>query len=161
MSSDQIGFLEANLSRQLGWIAAADSKASFVFAVGTAMLGVLAAVSPNALHEWQPITAIVAALAVVILLASLSSLCFATFPRTTGPKGSLIFFGGIAERSREKFRDAVLQLSVEAYASDLAAQCHRNAEIACCKFKWVQRALVALFLSVLPWGTAVFVLYNK
>jgi len=157
---DEIAFLEGNLARQLGWIAAADAKATFVFAVDTAMLGVLAAVSPRSACEWELVPALVASLTVALLLASLSSLCFATFPRTKGPKRSLIYFGGVATQSREKFAEAVSQFSVPAYAADLAAQCHRNAEIAACKFRWVRRALASVFLSVLPWGATVFMLYN-
>ena len=157
---DRVTFLEASLARQLGWIAAADSKASFVFAIDTAMLGVLAAVSPKTGSAWAVAPAIFAAFAVAFGLATLSFLCFASFPRTKGPKYSLIYFGGIAQRDAEQFRDAVSELSFESYTQDLSAQCHRNAEIASRKFTWVQRALVSLYLSVLPWGTAILLLYT-
>ena len=50
---DRVGFLETNLMRQLGWIAAADSKGSFAFAINTAMLGLLAAVSPKSSAAWN------------------------------------------------------------------------------------------------------------
>lgn len=157
---DQVDFLEANLARQLGWIAAADSKVSFVFAIDTAMLGVLAAVSPTTGSAWGVAPAICAAFAVALGLATLLFLCFASFPRTKGPKSSLVYCGGIAQRDANQFRDAVARLSLESYATDLAAQCHRNAEIASRKFIWVQRALVSLYLSVLPWGVAILLLYN-
>ena len=38
-----VPFLETNLSRQLHWISAADSKTAFAFTLATVMLGVLAA----------------------------------------------------------------------------------------------------------------------
>ncbi len=157
---DQVNFLEANLTRQLGWIAAADSKVSFAFAVDTAMLGVLAAVSPRTGSAWGVAPAICAAFAVALGLATLVLLSFASFPRTRGPKSSLVYCAGIAQRDVDQFRDAVAQLSLESYTVDLAAQCHRNAEIASRKFLWVQRALISLYLSVLPWGVAILLLYN-
>ncbi|MEX2170601.1 MAG: hypothetical protein WD851_14900, partial [Pirellulales bacterium] len=90
---DRVNLLEANLARQLDWIAAADSKASFVFAIDTAMLGVLAAVSPRTGSAWAVAPAIVAAFAVAFGLATLLLLCFASFPRTKGPKNSLKHHG--------------------------------------------------------------------
>lgn len=160
-SSDQLtGFLEINLSRQITWIGVADSKISFVFAVNTAMLGVLAAVSPRATGDWTIAPAIFAAFACAFGLSSLIFLSLASFPRTKGPKNSLIYFGGITQRDLDQFRQAASQMSSESYIDDLCAQCHRNAEIAERKFVWVQRALVALYLSVAPWCLAVFLLYN-
>lgn len=158
---DRIAFLEGNITRQLGWISAADSKASLVFAINTAMLGVLAAVSPKTGNNWALAQAIFAAFAAAFSLAALLFLCIVTFPRTKGPMGSLVYFGGIAQRDATQFYNAVSELTVESYMKDLVAQCHRNAVIAGRKFVWVQRALVSLYLSVLPWGIAILLLYNK
>ena len=157
---DKISFLESNLARQLGWISAADKKASFIFGIDTAMLGVLAAISPAAGKDWSVAPATMATLALFFGVTALLFLCFATFPRTTGPKGSILFFGGIANRSSKQFEDAVTQLTQESYIQDLSLQCHRNAEIADCKFDWVRKAQLALYISVLPWGIAIFLLYN-
>ena len=95
---DQIEFLEVNLTRQLAWIAAADSKSTFIFAIDTAMLGVLAAVSPKSASGWAVAPSVFGAFAAVLVLASLLFLSFASFPRTKGPKSSLVFFGGIVQR---------------------------------------------------------------
>ena len=157
---DRVTFLEGSLGRQLRWIAAADSKASFVFAIDTAMLGLLAAVAPKSGAAWAVAPAIFASFAAAFGLATLLFLSIASFPRTKGPKSSLIYFAGIAQRDGDQFEKAVSEISRESYATDLAAQCHRNAEIANRKFAWVQRSLVCLYLSVLPWGVAVFLLYN-
>lgn len=157
---EQILFLETNLGRQLLWIAAADTKAAFAFTVNTAMLGVLAAVAPKSAATWTIAPAIFASFAVALGLASLIFLSFASFPRTQGPKGSLIFCGGIAQRNLEQFKQAVTSLTAGAYIDDLVAQCHRNAEIAICKFSWIQRALLCLYLSVTPWALALFLLYS-
>ncbi len=158
--TDQISFLEKNLARQIAWISAADSKISFVFAIDTALLGLLAAVSPKQASSWTVAPAIFAAFAAVFVLASLIFLSLASFPRTKGPKSSLIFFGGIVQRDADQFRRAMCEMSAESHIDDLCVQCHRNAEIAERKFVWVQRAMVTLYLSVAPWFLAIYLLYN-
>jgi hypothetical protein len=158
--SERISFLEANLSRQLIWISAADSKASFVFAITTAMLGVLAAIAPKTVGGWTTAAAIFASFAVVLAGATLLFLSIASFPRTKGPKGSLIYCGGISQKDVVQFSEAVCELSPQSYLDDLCSQCHRNAEIADRKFAWVQRALIALYLSVIPWALALYLLYS-
>lgn len=157
---NKISFLEGNLSRQLAWISAADSKGSFIFALDTAMLGILAAVIPKSGTAWEIAPAIVASFSAIFGLASVLFLCFSSFPRTDGPKKSLIFFGGIAQRDGKQFTEAVSLLNHESYLADLSTQCHRNAEIAHSKFIWIRRALISLYLSVVPWAIAIFLLYN-
>lgn len=160
-NKDRIWFLEASLTRQLGWIAAADSKASLAFAIDTAMLGLLAAVAPKTASAWTVAPAILASFAVLFGLATLLFLSIASFPRTQGPKGSVIYFGGIAQRDVAQFETAVETLSEEGYIADLSGQVHRNAEIATRKFAWVQRALMSLYISVVPWGVALLLVYNS
>jgi hypothetical protein len=157
---DLIQFLENNLERQLHWIGAADSKAVFVFTLNTAMLGLLAAVAPASPERWTIAPAIFASFSVVLGLASLLFISFSAFPRTEGTKGSLIYFGGIAQRNLDQFKKATSGLTQDAYTDDLMSQCYRNAEIATRKFTWVQRALLCLYLSVIPWGLALFLLYS-
>jgi len=152
--------LEGNLARQLAWIAAAESKISFAFAVNTAMLGVLAAVSPRSAAGWTATAAASAAVALVALAACLVCLAFASFPRVDGPKGSLLYFGGIAQREATQYTDACRNLTEDAYLDDLSAQAHRNAEIASVKFGWIRRALIGLYLAVVPWVATVYLFYS-
>ena len=159
-TGERVRFLETNLGRQLSWIRAADSRSALAFALNTGMLGFLAAVSPKQATAWGVVPAIFASFAAAFALASLVCLTFASFPRVEGPRGSLVFFGGIAQRTAEQFKEAVIALSDASYVDDLANQCHRNAEIASRKFSWVKRAFVCLYLAVLPWGFAIFLLYN-
>jgi hypothetical protein len=159
-TTERIRFLEANLGRQLSWIRAADSRLTLAFALNTGMLGVLAAVSPKQATAWAVAPAIFASFAAAFALASLICLTFASFPRVKGPRGSLVFFEGIAQHTAAQFKEAVTALSDESYIDDLVNQCHRNAEIASRKFSWVQRAFICLYLAVPAWGVAVFLLYN-
>jgi hypothetical protein len=159
-AQERVRFLEANLGRQLAWIGAADSRSAFIFAVDTAMLGLLAAVAPRQAASWGVAPAVFASFATVFVLASLLFITFASFPRVEGPRGSLVFFRGITQRTTQQFKDAVAALSDESYADDLVNQCYRNAEIASRKFSWVQRSLICLYLAVPPWGLAIYLLYN-
>lgn len=155
---EAIRVLEGSLNRLLGWIAAADSRFSAVLAIDTAMLGVLAAITPS--HaDWTIPAAISASIAALLLGASLLFLALSTFPRTTGPRGSLVYFGGIAALEADQYFRLVREITTDKYIEDLAAQCHRNAEIADKKFKWVKRAMAALLLSLTPWAISLYLLY--
>lgn len=152
--------LTANLARQIEWVKQADTKANFAFAFNTAMFGMLAAVAPKSTDEWSAIAAIASILATLAFGYSLICVGFAMFPRTWGPNSSLIYCGGISKHTRDGFRAAVSSLTEDGHIEDLCDQCHRNAEIATTKFKWVQRALFSLYIAAGPWLLAVWLLYS-
>ncbi len=81
-------------------------------------------------------------------------------PRTDGPRDSLLYFRGIASRSSEEFERAARTRTQNDYFRDLSKQCHRNAEIADVKFEWLRRAMLLLFLGLVPWLAAVFALFQ-
>ena len=159
-SEQRIAMAEALLGRLLASVAAADAKIGVIFATDTAMLGVLAALAPRfALWNWpEGILAIVAGSG---LLASILMLSLASFPRTTGPKGSLLFFGSICKRTLARYLDEMRALTNPEYLVDLVSQCHRNAEISARKYFWVKWAMKAMYASVPFWLTTVFLLYRK
>lgn len=156
---DRIEALESILSRQLGWIAASDAKGKFLFPVAAAMLGLLAALAPEK-GCWTTATVIFTSAAGLLLASSIVFCAFAAFPRTDGPHRSNIYCGGIASRSADAYTAEMKNLSEDAYITDLASQCHVNAEIASAKFGWIQWALGAVFLAVSPWVLSVYFLYN-
>ena len=156
----KVEFLERSLDRLLGWIAAADAKLSTFFAIDTAMLAVLASLLPRP-NCWTLLSGVSAALSGALLITSLGMLAAAAFPRTAGPKRSLVYFGGISDREFGQYWTDVDQITVPRYLNDLAQQCHRNAQIARSKYEWVRRAALALFLGVWPWLVAVFELYRS
>jgi len=157
---DRIALLESNLGRQLQWISWSDTKAAFVFTLAAAMVGLLAATAPDRTCAWSTPEAVSASFATALFAACFLFLSLAAFPRTDGPKGSLVYCGGVGQREEAAFCKDISVVSAEDYALDLARQCHRNAAIACEKFKWVQRALIALYLTVVPWAIAIWLLYN-
>lgn len=148
------------MDRQLVWISAADSKVAPILAISTAMLGVLAALVPDP-KNWTILAALTAAGATIALLFALFALFLAAFPRTTGPLGSLIFFGGIVTKGIDKYVEELVAVTDDDLVRDLGQQIHRNAEIANAKYRWVRYAGIALFVSLLPWVLAVYILYRQ
>lgn len=151
--------LEKTLERMLYWIAAADNKVAPVLAIDTAMLGIVAAIAPKP-GAWNAAAVVTTAIALALLFSSLGLLFYASFPRTHGPKGSLVFFGGITERERSVFVAQITNIDISRYCDDLAAQCYRNAEIAGLKYRYVRLAMTALVAAIIPWMLSVYFLYG-
>lgn len=156
---NKIETLEKILDRQLDWINRADNRISLILPLGTAMLGVLAALAPEPCN-WNITSAIMASLSAILILLAIIFSAFACFPRTDGPKSSNIFFNGIAANSSEQFIRTISKISDDVHIEDLCNQCHRNAQIAKAKTGWIQRALAVLLFSVIPWIIAVYLMYS-
>lgn len=156
---DKIELTNKILDRQLTWIAAADSRATLIVPLSTAMFGALAAVAPEP-AEWSVGAGISASFSVVFLFLSLLFCAFTSFPRTDGPSGSLVYFGGIADKDRDSYVEALLSCNATDLERDLALQCHINAEIASKKFVWIKRAMGCLLASIVPWANAVYHIYQ-
>lgn len=157
---DIIDVLESELTRLLEWVRAAESRLAFVLPLSTAMLGALAVFVPSN-FVWSVFLAIVSFVAALFLVLSIIFAAIASFPRTTGPEGSLIYFGGIDDLGLERFSSAIASLTRDEYVNDLITQCHRNAQIAQRKYVWVQRAMACLFISSSPWLISLFFLYTS
>lgn len=145
------------LELQLKWIGAADARIAPLFAIDTAMLGVLAARAP-ALAKWTPDVSIFAGAAFVFLGCSILFLALATFPRLEGPPASLHFFGGIAKMKVSDYIASMLSSTNDDLTRDLYQQVHRNAEIAREKFYYIWWAVVASFCSLPCWIIAVWLI---
>lgn len=156
---ERIVLLEANLSRQLQWIASADAKSNFIFTISIAMLGVLAAVAPTDTTIWDFWPAVASALALMLIVGAIFCAAHTVFPRTDGPENSLIYCGGIAKAGLKDFRNRISCVSHVDYAEDLIVQCFTNASIANKKFCWVKRGLSFLYASAVPWALATWYLY--
>lgn len=155
----QIDLLEKELSRLLSWVQSVETRMSWVLPLSTAMLGALAVLAPT-FSKWAIFPAIMTAFAVLFLVLSVVFSALSSFPRTTGPKGSLIYFGGIVSKELEQYDKDIKGLSKEDYIDDLIRQCHRNAQVAERKYAWIQRALGCLFIASAPWVISVYFLYS-
>ena len=155
----EIENLQYILDKQLAWISAADSRLSLVLPLSTAMLGALAvyATGPS---SWTLIAGIPAAFAIFFLSLSIIFCTCASFPRTDGTKGSLIFFDGITSRDLSQFKSLVKSTQKADLLEDLSEQCHINAQIASAKFTWVKRGMASLLTAMLPWSFSIYQFYG-
>ena len=155
----QIKILETNLSRLLQWIAAAEARVSVVLGIATAMLGSMAIFAPAA-KTWPIGIWVMVCLTLFFIGGSLVCLSKASFPRTNGPKGSLLYFEGIKARDLYEYRLAMKSLTLSMYIDDLTDQCHVNAQIASLKYSWLKNSQIYLFASIIPWTSTLFCLYQ-
>lgn len=156
LETEQLQYI---LDKQLGWIASADSRLSLVLPLSTAMLGALAVYAPSP-SQWTLIAGIPAAFAIFFLSISVVFCACASFPRTGGTKGSLMFFEGIVSRDVAQFRAAVKAAQKGELQDDLVQQCHINAQIASAKFAWVKRGMASMLGAMLPWAFAIYQFYG-
>jgi hypothetical protein len=154
--SERLTYAQWVLERNLEWVGAAEVKTGVVITLDVAMLGALAAAFTDktlAAHtDWANTLSIVAG---ACLFISLYCAKMSTFPRTDGPETSFVFFGKIVNLKRPDYIDGFQRASRTALLDDLLAQIHRNAEIACDKFKWVKSAMGWSFASIVPWVSAI------
>lgn len=153
------GFLDTILSKNISWINVADTKAGFVFLMSTSMAGVLAALMPT----FSAMTCLMlwgTAISFFLLGASVLFLFFVNFPHLNGALKSLIFFGGISTVKADKYIEKVLNGTTQEILEDMAFQCHRTAQIASYKFKYLKISFQFLFAAILPWILTIILFYQ-
>lgn len=150
--------LETSLGRQLSWIAATESRIALIVPLSTALFGSVA-IKYSSLSTAPCRFQVASWIALTLLSAAIVFASVAIFPRTKGPKSSLIFFGGIASQSSENFSGITENTSEDAYRKDLIEQIHVNARIAAAKFSWIRRSMISMLLALLPWSFSVANLY--
>lgn len=150
------------LERNLAWIAAAEVKVGAIVAIDTAMLGGLGAAfstSDVAMRTyWAVLFTLVAAM---LLAAGLTTAAITMVPQLEGPARSLLYFGRVGEVAEPDYIDAFRAATAQQLLEDWTAQIHRNAQIACGKFKLVRQAMIWSFLAILPWFAAIVTLIHK
>ena len=151
----RIGFMELALTRQLKTNFAADTKVSTLIGIDTTMLAVLAALITRT-GTSSPWVITLVALSAGGLLIGLLFLSLSSVPRTSRTNPSIVFFGSIASMGGDAYGEAVRTITEQEYLDDLIRQTHRTAEIATQKYRWIQRAQLAWYLSILPWLLAVY-----
>jgi hypothetical protein len=147
---DRLEICAKQLDRILGFFPRVESKASFLFAVNSTMLGVLALnVQRVDFFSWSHGTA--AAATVGLLAASLWFIYRCTFPNLAGGHASLIYFREIAQLREAEFIVSFKSLPSDRLFDDLASQVWRNSEILTVKFRSVKLAFTLTALSLVPW----------
>ena len=151
--------LESSLERHLSWAQSAEMRLAWGLPVSTAMLGAIAVLSPKA-ASWTVPMGITSSFAVTFLLLSILFFALSSFPRTSGPKGSLLYFGGISSKEESQYHNDMTNLTKQEYFEDLVSQCYRNAQVVQKKYSWLQRAFTCLFISSVPWVLSIYLLYS-
>ncbi|MBV7335750.1 hypothetical protein KFU94_47425 [Chloroflexi bacterium TSY] len=64
------------------------------------------------------------------------------------PDHTLLFFGRIAQYDRDEYVEAMNSTSMEEFGSDLASQIHVLSQLAIEKYRWLNRALIWLIVSI-------------
>lgn len=145
------------LDKQLGWIKGADAKIAVAITLDIGAFAVLATAyaSCKNISEWAILLSILSSILITIALFSAA---MSLFPRVGGPKDSLVFFGTISSMKAEDYEANLNSASFCDLHSDIAAQIHRNAEIANAKHAWVRRSMCWSFLATLPWIVSTYLL---
>lgn len=147
---DRLDLCAKQLDRVLSFFPRVEAKASFLFAVNSTMLGVLALnVQRVDFFSWSHSTAAIASMG--LLAASLWFIYRCTFPNLAGGHSSLIYFREIAKLREAEFIAAFRSLSKGRLFDDLASQTWRNSEILTIKFRSMKTAFILTALALIPW----------
>jgi Pycsar effector protein len=142
------------LDRTLAFFPRVDGKASGLFAINSAMLGVLAArFEPTDLAEWY--TSLSAALTTVALVYSFTQLYLCAYPQLKGGGGSYVYFQSIASRTESNFVDDFTKLEEKEWMRDLTAQIWRNSEILSAKYAALRHAFTGTLIALIPWALVI------
>lgn len=145
--------------RQISWINAADVKVGVIVALVLALLGGLASAfnisEPDCRRWW---TYVLIGVTTLFLVLALCYAARALNPKTDGPSESLLFFGPISKKAVTHYQEQFSSATEEALLLDWTKQIHRNAFIACEKYKSVKLSMRFSFLAAVPWSAAVFFL---
>jgi hypothetical protein len=155
---EKLELIDGILSKNLSWIAAADSKGTHLFAIDSAMLALMLAIATKA-SVLTPWALVFSFSATVPLFLSVVLIVLATFPRIKGPKDSLIYFGGIASYDENHYVEEILKITYDGLLEEIARQCHRNANVAKEKYVFVRRSATATFISFPFWLLAMWQMF--
>jgi hypothetical protein len=141
---------EKQLDRILSFFPRVDAKGSFLFALDTGLLALLALnLQPEDFRVWF---LIVPAISVLLIVGtSLYFLYRCSFPWLKGGANSLIYFREIAKRTEAKFIDEFIAKTDNDHTRDLLGQVWRNSEILKMKYDAIKISFVLSALALIPW----------
>jgi hypothetical protein len=138
------------LDRVLSFFSRVEAKASFIFAINSALLGILAVhVERSDFNDWLRYSSL--GLAALGLAASYYYVYRCSFPNLSGGHLSLIYFKEISRLREQGYIHQFREISQDAYIDDILAQTWRNSAILTEKFRTIKIAFIGTGLSLLPW----------
>lgn len=156
--ADRLSHARWTLERQLTWITAADAKVGVVIALHVAMISGLGAAYTAANADRSAWVNVMTFGYAALVVGSLICAAMALWPRTDGPKSSMLFFGCVAKARCEQYVEDFKKKDEDYFLADLAEQAHRNAQIAQAKISHVGWAMKLAFIGAFAWVLAVALL---
>lgn len=142
------------LDRILGFFPRVESKASFLFAVDTALLGALAVnLQKHDLQVWYQVACV--GLSAVLIALSFYCVYRCIFPSLGGGHASLVYFREIARMREAEYLNAMKALQPQQLIDDCLSQVWRNSEILTEKFDWAKRSFVLTGFALVPWSISL------
>lgn len=139
-----------HLDRTLGFFSRVEAKASFLFALNTAMLGIEAMnVKKLDFEVWYHLLALVAGAGLNLLSLFFVYRCI--FPALKGGHASLLYFREIAKLREAEYLSLVKARNSDEFLDDYLAQIWRNSEILNVKFDAIKIAFQLTAIATLPW----------
>jgi len=148
--AERLELAEQSLNRVLEFFPRVDTKASFIAALNTGMLALIA-INVNLEDVTTYCIAIPGGAAAILLFGSLFYVYKCQFPQLKGGAKSKVYFNEIAGRIESEFIDEFLAESEENYLKDILGQVWRNAEILKQKFNSMKTAFILTALAMAPW----------
>jgi hypothetical protein len=140
-----------HLDRILGFFPRVESKASFLFALNSALLGTLAInVQRSDFALWYHLIFIIVAAALIATSFFFVYRCI--FPSLKGGHSSLLYFREINKLREAEYITAMKNASTDDLVDDFISQAWRNAEILGKKFDHVKVAFILTGLGLIPWA---------
>lgn len=156
--ADRLNHARWTLERQLTWIAAADAKVGVVIALHVAMVSGLGAAYTSANADRSAWVNVMTGAYAFFVVSSVICAVLALWPRTDGPKSSMVYFGCVAKGGCDHYVEDFREKDEAYFLADLAEQAHRNAEIAQAKISHVGWAMKVAFVGAIFWLVAVSLL---
>ncbi len=141
---------EKQLDRVLSFFPRVEAKGSFLFALNTGTLALLALnLRLDDVLVWFLVVPAVGF--ILLVAASLYFIYRSSFPSLKGGASSLIYFREIAKRTEAKFIDEFVAQKDDAYTRDLLGQVWRNSEILKMKYDAMKVAFILSAIALIPW----------
>jgi hypothetical protein len=138
------------LDRVLSFFSRVEAKASFVFAINSALLGTLAVhIERSDFNDWHHYSSL--GLTMLGLAISYYYVYRCSFPNLSGGHLSLVYFKEIGRLREQNFINQFRELSHDDFIDDILAQTWRNSQILTEKFRTIKIAFIATGVSLLPW----------
>lgn len=138
------------LDRVLDFFPRVESKAIFLFAIDTGLLGIIALnFRWGDVEECNIMLPVIIALGLIV--ASLYCVYRCIFPNLNGASSSLAFFSVVAKKTENAYIEEFLQQSEDQQTHDVLNQVWCNSRILDHKFQSIKNAFTLTALSLIPW----------